>query len=71
MNTLAERYARLRLAVVGDFCLDRYLEIDPARLESFKAATKEVGDTSVREEAGCLVLYAVSEKEKSRSRQSF
>jgi rfaE bifunctional protein kinase chain/domain len=33
MNSLAERYARLRLAVVGDFCLDRYLEIDPARQE--------------------------------------
>ena len=27
-------YARLRLAVVGDFCLDRYLEIDPARRET-------------------------------------
>ncbi len=33
MNTLAERYARLRLAVIGDFCLDRYLDIDPARQE--------------------------------------
>jgi rfaE bifunctional protein kinase chain/domain len=33
VNTLAERYARLRLAVVGDFCLDRYLDIDPARQE--------------------------------------
>src|SRR5437763_13275317 len=30
---LAGRYARLRLAVVGDFCLDRYFEIDPARQE--------------------------------------
>jgi rfaE bifunctional protein kinase chain/domain len=26
-------YPRLRLAVLGDFCLDRYLEIDPAREE--------------------------------------
>ena len=34
-----------------------------AQLESFKAATKEVGQTTVREEPGCLVLYAVSEKE--------
>jgi len=33
MNALEERYARLRLAVVGDFCLDRYFEIDPARQE--------------------------------------
>jgi rfaE bifunctional protein kinase chain/domain len=33
MNSLAQRYARLRLAVVGDFCLDRYFEIDPIRQE--------------------------------------
>lgn len=26
-------FERLRLAVVGDFCLDRYLEIDPAKVE--------------------------------------
>jgi quinol monooxygenase YgiN len=39
------------------------LEVDPAQLESFKAATKEVTETSVRVEPGCLVLYAVSEKE--------
>ena len=39
------------------------LEVDPARLESFKAATKEVTETSVRVEPGCLVLYAVSEQE--------
>ena len=38
-------------------------EVDPALWESFTAATKEVGETSIREEAGCLVLYAVSEKE--------
>jgi rfaE bifunctional protein kinase chain/domain len=30
---LAARYPQLRLAVVGDFCLDRYLEIDPAKQE--------------------------------------
>jgi rfaE bifunctional protein kinase chain/domain len=30
---IAARYATLRIAVVGDFCLDRYLEIDPARQE--------------------------------------
>jgi rfaE bifunctional protein kinase chain/domain len=27
-------YSRLRLGVVGDFCLDRYLEIDPGRAET-------------------------------------
>jgi rfaE bifunctional protein kinase chain/domain len=31
---ITERYVRLRVAVVGDFCLDRYLEIDPARGET-------------------------------------
>jgi rfaE bifunctional protein kinase chain/domain len=33
LQRLAESYARLRIAIVGDFCLDRYLEIDPARQE--------------------------------------
>jgi rfaE bifunctional protein kinase chain/domain len=27
-------YEKLRVAVVGDFCLDRYLEIDPAKTET-------------------------------------
>jgi rfaE bifunctional protein kinase chain/domain len=27
-------YPRLRIAIVGDFCLDRYLEIDPGRSET-------------------------------------
>jgi rfaE bifunctional protein kinase chain/domain len=31
---LTAKYPALRLAVVGDFCLDRYLEIDPARPET-------------------------------------
>src|SRR5262245_66432673 len=26
-------YSRLRIAIVGDFCLDRYLEIDPTKKE--------------------------------------
>lgn len=33
-QTITERYRQLRIAVVGDFCLDRYLEIDPARTET-------------------------------------
>jgi rfaE bifunctional protein kinase chain/domain len=32
-HALTKRYRQLRIAVVGDFCLDRYLEIDPARKE--------------------------------------
>lgn len=31
--SITGRYRKLRLAVVGDFSLDRYLEIDPARSE--------------------------------------
>jgi len=30
---LTRKYCDLRIAVVGDFCLDRYLEIDPAKGE--------------------------------------
>ncbi len=30
---LTENYGRLKIALAGDFCLDRYLEIDPRRRE--------------------------------------
>src|SRR5882762_9903278 len=30
---IADHLPPLRIAIVGDFCLDRYLEIDPARTE--------------------------------------
>jgi rfaE bifunctional protein kinase chain/domain len=33
-KSLTERYGPLRIGVVGDFCLDRYLEIDPSRQET-------------------------------------
>jgi rfaE bifunctional protein kinase chain/domain len=33
-QTVTDKYAKLRIAVVGDFCLDRYLEIDPAKEET-------------------------------------
>ena len=33
-HTITTHYPRLRLAVVGDLCLDRYLEIDPAKVET-------------------------------------
>ena len=32
-SAVADRYPRLRIGVVGDFFLDRYLDIDPARQE--------------------------------------
>ena len=31
---LGAQYPNLRVALIGDFCLDRYLEIDPARRET-------------------------------------
>lgn len=31
---LAQHYPALRVGILGDFCLDRYLEIDPARAET-------------------------------------
>src|ERR1043166_4333102 len=34
LQTITETYPQLRIAVVGDFCLDRYLEIDPGRAET-------------------------------------
>lgn len=32
-NQITSRFPALRIALVGDFCLDRYLEIDPRRTE--------------------------------------
>jgi len=32
-QVITEKYRQLRIAVLGDFCLDRYLEIDPAKKE--------------------------------------
>lgn len=39
------------------------LEIDPAQLETYKAALKEEIETSIRIERGVLSLYAVSVKD--------
>lgn len=33
-QAITSRYAALRIAVVGDFCLDRYFDIDPSRQET-------------------------------------
>ena len=33
-QAVTERYRELSIAVLGDFCLDRYLEIDPNRAET-------------------------------------
>lgn len=39
------------------------LEIDPAQLESYRAALKEEIEASIRIEPGVLTLYAVAEKD--------
>jgi len=39
------------------------LQIDPAQLEAFTVAVREVGQASVRLEEGCLALYAVADKD--------
>jgi bifunctional ADP-heptose synthase (sugar kinase/adenylyltransferase) len=28
-HEITARYSKIKVAVIGDFCLDRYLEIDP------------------------------------------
>lgn len=32
-RSITDKYSKLRIAIVGDFCLDRYLEIDPSLQE--------------------------------------
>ncbi len=50
---LSARYATLRIAVVGDFCLDRYLDIDPAKIEtSIETGLPVHNVTGVRSQPG-------------------
>ena len=52
-SAIVERYSSLRVAVLGDFCLDRYLEIDPARTEvSLETGLPVHNVTSVRAQPG-------------------
>ncbi|MST00978.1 MAG: carbohydrate kinase [Pedosphaera sp.] len=53
LHAIATRYASLRVALVGDFCLDRYLEIDPARAEiSIETGLAVHNIVSVRSQPG-------------------
>jgi len=45
------------------FVLMAELEIDPAQLENYKAAVKEIVETSVQTEPGCLAINATFEKD--------
>ena len=42
LDEIAGRLTNLRVALVGDFCLDRYLEIDPALAETSIETSLEV-----------------------------
>ena len=63
MITFCASVNALAYETPGRYVRIAQLEIDPAQLESFTAATREVGQASVRGEPGCLVLYAVAEKD--------
>ncbi len=68
-QTIAANLPLLRVAVVGDFCLDRYLEIDPARSEiSIETGLEVYNVVNVRSQPGAagtilnnLVDLSVSE----------
>jgi len=49
--------------IKGQYVQIAQIEIDPARLEEYKAAVREQIETAIRLEPGVLVLYAVSEKD--------
>jgi rfaE bifunctional protein kinase chain/domain len=52
-SQLSERYAQLRIVLVGDFCLDRYLDIDPAKSEtSIETGLPVHNVTNVRSQPG-------------------
>ena len=52
-EAITGQYARLRVAIVGDFCLDRYLEIDPARREvSIETGLRVYNVQNVRSQPG-------------------
>jgi rfaE bifunctional protein kinase chain/domain len=53
LRQITDRYAGLRVALLGDFCLDRYLEIDPARREnSLETGLPVYNVTRVRAQPG-------------------
>ena len=52
-QSITSRYPSLRVAVVGDFCLDRYLEIDPTKQEiSIETGLPVHNVTNVRSQPG-------------------
>jgi len=52
-QSITGQYSNLSIAVVGDFCLDRYLEIDPAKNEvSLETGLTVYNVTAVRSQPG-------------------
>ena len=52
-QSLTRKYRKLRIAVVGDFCLDRYLEIDPTKSEtSIETGLSVHNITNIRSQPG-------------------
>src|SRR3954465_14945606 len=52
-NEITAAYPRLRIAVAGDFCLDRYLEIDPTKSEiSIETGLDVHNVTNIRSQPG-------------------
>src|SRR5262245_61438475 len=52
-EAITQKYRALRLAIVGDFCLDRYLEIDPSKSEtSMETGLAVYNVTNVRAQPG-------------------
>jgi rfaE bifunctional protein kinase chain/domain len=50
---ISDQYQRLRIAVIGDYCLDRYLEIDPSLAEtSLETGLAVYNVTNIRSQSG-------------------
>ena len=47
----------------GQYVQVAEIEVDPARLDAYRAAVQEQIDAAIQKEPGVLVLYAVSEKD--------
>ncbi|EHR06081.1 putative quinol monooxygenase [Bradyrhizobium sp. WSM471] len=47
----------------GQYVQVAEIEIDPAQLDTYRAAVQEQIDAAIQKEPGVLVLYAVSEKD--------
>src|SRR6266852_2817292 len=53
LQAITGAYRSLRIVILGDFCLDRYLEIDPARQEtSLETGLPVYNVVSVRAQPG-------------------